>query len=136
MGEDFKKLSCNASKVVVDKINDNEMSVKIIDSVGDTHLLNVNVTIENIQNVDILGDKLEQYVDIPTLDISHTISKSKKVNSQELTMNWNHKPKPSVFEIKKQEELLFSGSFTEAMNWVQQNVTECDQKIIKKKSLQ
>ena len=51
-------------------------------------------------------------------------------------MNWNHKPKPSVFEIKKQEELLFSGSFTEAMNWVQQNVTECDQKIIKKKSLQ
>ena len=135
MGEQFKKLSCDASKVVVDKINDNEMSVKIIDSVGDTHTLNVNVTIENIQNVDILGDKLEQYVDVPTLDISHTISKSKKVNSHDLNLSWNHKPKPSVFEIKKQEELLFSGSFTEAMTWVQQNVKECDQKIVTKKSL-
>ena len=135
MGEQFKKLSCNASKVVVDKINDNEMSVKIIDSVGDTHTLNVNVTIENIQNVDILGDKLEQYVDVPTLDISHTVKKSDKHDSTDISMKWNHTCKPSVYEIRNKDKIVFTGSFSDAMIWVSNNVKECDQKIVTKKSL-
>lgn len=134
MGE-FKKLSCNAKQVVVDKISDGKLSITINDSNGDIHSLDVNVTIENIQNIDILGDKLEQYVDVPTLDVLHDVKKSKKYDSLEIDMKWNHKPKPSVYEIKKEKELLFSGSFTEAMKWVQQNVKEGDQKIVTKKSL-
>lgn len=134
MGE-FKKLSCNAKQVVVDKISDDKLSITINDSNGDIHSLDVNVTIENIQNIDILGDKLEQYVDVPTLDVLHDVKKSKKYDSLEIDMKWNHKPKPSVYEIKKEKELLFSGSFTEAMKWVQQNVKEGDQKIVTKKSL-
>ena len=134
MGE-FKKLSCKAKKVVIDKVNDDKLSITINEANGDIHSLDVNVTIENIQNIDILGDKLEQYVDVPTLDVLHDVKKSKKYDSLEIDMNWNHKPKPSVYEIKKEKELLFSGSFTEAMKWVQQNVKECDQKIVTKKSL-
>jgi hypothetical protein len=132
---EFKKLSCNAKQVVVDKISDDKLSITINDSNGDIHSLDVNVTIENIQNIDILGDKLEQYVDVPTLDVLHDVKKSKKYDSLEIDMKWNHKPKPSVYEIKKEKELLFSGSFTEAMKWVQQNVKEGDQKIVTKKSL-
>jgi hypothetical protein len=132
---EFKKLSCNAKQVVVDKISDGKLSITINDSNGDIHSLDVNVTIENIQNIDILGDKLEQYVDVPTLDVLHDVKKSKKYDSLEIDMKWNHKPKPSVYEIKKEKELLFSGSFTEAMKWVQQNVKEGDQKIVTKKSL-
>ena len=78
MGE-FKKLSCNAKQVVVDKISDGKLSITINDSNGDIHSLDVNVTIENIQNIDILGDKLEQYVDVPTLDVLHDVKKSKKI---------------------------------------------------------
>ena len=125
MGE-FKKLSCKARKVVIDKVNDDRLSITINEVNGDIHSLDVNVTIENIQNIDILGDKLEQFVDVPTLDVLHDVKKSKKYDSLEIDMNWNHKPKPSVYEIKKEKELLFSGSFTEAMKWVQQNVKECD----------
>lgn len=134
MGE-FKKLSCNAKKVVIDKISDDRLSITINDASGDVHSLDVNVTIENIQNIDILGDKLEQYVDVPTLDVLYDVKKSKKYDSLEIDMKWNHKPKPSVYEIKKEKKLLFSGTFSDAMDWIQQNVKECDQKIVTKKSL-
>ena len=50
-------------------------------------------------------------------------------------MKWDHSKKPSVFEVRNKDEVVFSGSYTEAMEWVGTNVTECSQNIVKKKSL-
>ena len=63
MGDVFKKLSCNAEKVVVDKKSDDTLEIIVVDSAGDTHNINVAIKTEATQNIDILGDKLEQYTD-------------------------------------------------------------------------
>ena len=47
MGEDFKKLSCYAKKVVIDKVNDDVLVIYIEDENGDEHNLKVKVIIEN-----------------------------------------------------------------------------------------
>ena len=38
---------------------------------GDTHNINVAIKTEATQNIDILGDKLEQYTDVSSLEILH-----------------------------------------------------------------
>ena len=58
MGDVFKKLSCNAEKVVVDKKSDDTLEIIVVDSAGDTHNINVAIKTEATQNIDILGDKL------------------------------------------------------------------------------
>jgi len=50
-------------------------------------------------------------------------------------MKWNHNNKPSLFEVKSNNEVIFSGSYASAMEWVKKNVTECSQNIVIKKSL-
>ena len=77
----FKKLSCNAKQVVVDKKSDDTLEIIMTDSVGDTHTINVAIKTEATQNIDILGDKLEQYTDVSSLEILHTVKKSDKHDS-------------------------------------------------------
>ena len=50
-------------------------------------------------------------------------------------MKWNHTSKPSVYEIRNKDKIVFTGTFSDAMIWVNNNVKECDQKIVTKKSL-
>lgn len=130
----FKKLSCNAEKVVVDKKSDDALKIIVVDSVGDTHTINVAIKTEATQNIDILGEKLEQYTDVSSLKISHTIKKSDKYNSTDISMKWNHSNKPSVYEVRNKDEIVFTGTFSDAMVWINKNVKECDQNIVTTKS--
>lgn len=134
MGDVFKKLSCNAKQVVVDKKSDDTLEIIVVDSVDDTHTINVAIKTEATQNIDILGDRLEQYTDVSSLEVSHEIKKSDKYVSTEISMKWNHTEKPSVFEIKSKDKIVFTGSFSDAMIWVNNNIKECDQKSVTKKS--
>lgn len=135
MGDVFKKLSCNAEKVIVDKKSDDTLEIIVIDSVSDTHTINVAIKTEATQNIDILGDKLEQYTDVSSLEISHRVKKSDKYDSTDISMKWNHSSKPSVYEIRSKDKSVFTGTFSDAMIWINKNVTECSQSIVKKKSL-
>lgn len=135
MGDDFKKLGCYAKKVVIDKVGDDVLKICVEDDQGDEHILNVGVIIENLQNVDTFGDKHGHMIDVPTLDIDYSIKKTDKIKSTHISMKWDHSKKPSVFEVRNKDEVVFSGSYTEAMEWVRKNVTECSQTIVKKKSL-
>jgi hypothetical protein len=131
----FKKLSCNAEKVVVDKKSNDSLEITVIDSVGDIHTIDVVIKTTATQNIDILGDKLEQYTDVSSLKISHTIKKSDKYNSTDISMKWNHSNKPSVYEIRNKDEIVFTGTFSDAMVWINKNVKECDQNIVTTKSI-
>lgn len=135
MGDVFKKLSCNAEQVIVDKKSDDTLEIIVVDSAGDTHNINVAIKTEATQNIDILGDKLEQYTDVSSLEVSHKIKKSDKYDSKNISMKWNHASKPSVYEIRNKDKIVFTGTFSDAMIWVNNNVKECDQKIVTKRSL-
>lgn len=135
MGNDFKKLGCYAKKVVIDKINDDTLKICVEDEHGDEHTLNVGVIIENLQNVDTFGDKQGHMIDVPTLDIDYSIKKTEKIKSTDISMKWDHSNKPSVFEVKSKSEVIFSGPYSDAIEWVRKNVIECNQNIVKKKSL-
>ena len=135
MNEDFKKLGCYAKKVLIDKVSDNSLAIYIEDEHGDKHNLKVRVIIENLQNVDTFGDKQGHMIDVPALDIDYSVKKTEKIKSTDISMKWDHNKKPSVFEVRSQDDVVFSGPYTEAMEWVRKNVTECSQNIVKKKSL-
>lgn len=134
MGDDFKKLGCYAKKVVIDKINDDILKICVEDEHGDEHTLMVGVLIENLQNVDTFGDKQGHMIDVPTLNIDYTVKKTEKIKSTDISMKWNTFAKPSVFEVKSKDEVVFSGPYKVAMEWIKQNVTECSQNIVTKKS--
>lgn len=135
MGENFKKLGCHAKQVIIDKVNDDTLRIYVEDDQGDEHILNVGVVIENLQNVDTFGDKQGHMIDVPTLNINYSIKKTEKIKSTDISMKWDHSNKPSVFEVRNKDEVVFSGTYTEAMEWVRKNVTECSQNIVKTKSL-
>lgn len=135
MGEDFKKLSCYAKKIIIDKVNDETLTIFIEDEYGDEHDLTVNVAIENFQNIDTFGDNLGHTIDVPKLSINHTTNKTEKIKSTDISMKWDHSKKPSVFEVRSKDKVVFSGPYTEAMEWVGMNVTECSQNIVKMKFL-
>tara|TARA_B100000282_G_C31696611_1_gene474142 strand:+ start:248 stop:625 length:378 start_codon:yes stop_codon:yes gene_type:complete len=124
--EQFQKLSCNAKQVVIEKKDDDILEISVTDSDGNFHNINVSVKIEHTQNVDILGDKLTDYIDLPSLDITHSTKKSEKYKSTDLSMKWNHSTKPSVFEIKRDDKIMFTGTFTDAMIWISNNVLGCE----------
>ena len=125
MGEDFKKLGCYAKKIIIDKVNDDILTIHIEDENGDEHNLKVGVAIENFQNIDTFGDKEGHMIDLPVLDINYAVIKSKKISSEHLSMKWNHSNKPSVFEVKVKDETVFSGTYCDAMEWVGKNIVEC-----------
>jgi len=131
----FNKLSCYAKKVVIDKVNEDTLKIYVEDDQGDEHILCVGVVIESLQNVDIFSDKQSHIIDVPALDIDYSIKKTKKIKSTTISMKWNHNNKPSLFEVKSNNEVIFSGSYASAMEWVKKNVTECSQNIVIKKSL-
>jgi hypothetical protein len=135
VGDKFKKLGCYAKKVVIDKINDDTLKICVEDEHGDEHTINVGVIIENLQNVDTFGDKQGHMIDVPTLNIDYTIKKTEKIKSTDISMKWDHSKKPSVFEVRNKDEVVFSGSFQDAVEWTRKNITECSQNIVKKKSL-
>ena len=135
MGEDFKKLGCYAKKVIIDKVNDETLTIFVEDECGDEHNFTVNVAIENLQNIDTFGDTLGHTLDLPKLSINYTTKKTEKIKSTDISMRWDHSKKPSVFEVRSKDEVVFSGPYTKAMKWVRKNVTECNQKIVKKRSL-
>ena len=125
MGEDFKKLGCYAKKVVIDKINDDTLKICVEDEHGDEHNLNVGVVIENIQNVDTFGDKEGYAIDVPSLGVDYSVKKTDKIKSTDISMKWDHSGKPSVFEVRNKDEVVFSGPYSDAMKWVGKNVIEC-----------
>ena len=59
----------------------------------------------------------------PSLIVEHSVKKTNKLNSTDISMKWNHSKKPSVFEVRSKNEVVFSGTFTDAMEWVGKNVT-------------
>ena len=135
MGENFKKLGCYAKKVIIDKVNDDTLTILVEDENGDEHNLTVNVAIENFQNIDTFGDNLGHTINVPKLNIDHSIKKTEKIESTDISMKWDHSKKPSVFEVRNKNKVVFSGPYADAMEWVRKNVTECNQNIVKKKSL-
>ena len=134
MGEDFKKLGCYAKKVVIDKVDDDTLTICIEDEHGDEHNLKVKVIIENFQNIDTFGDKEDYTIDVPSLDVDYSVKKTDKLNSTDISMKWNHSNKPSVFEVRSKDEVVFSGTYSDAMEWVGKNVIECSQPVVVKKS--
>lgn len=135
MGDDFKKLGFSAKRVVIDKVDDDILKIYVEDSYGDEHILNVGVTIQNLQNIDTFGDNHGHMIDVPTLNIDYTVKKTEKIKSTDISMKWNTFVKPSVFEVNCKDDVVFSGPFQDAMDWIKQNVTECNQNIVKTKSL-
>ena len=135
MAKDFKKLSCYAKKVIIDKVSDRFLTIFIEDENGGEHNIEVNVAIENFQNIDTFGNKEGHTIDLPVLDINHTVKETEKISSENISMKWNHNQKPSVYEIKNKNEIVFTGSFQKAMMWVKEHVTEYDQKVVKKRFL-
>lgn len=135
MAKDFKKLSCYAKKVIIDKVSDKFLTIFIEDENGGEHFIEVNVAIENFQNIDTFSDKEGHMIDVPVLDIKYSKNKTNKLDSKNISMKWNHTEKPSVFEIKNKDEVVFSGTYSDAMNWVRKNISECSQQIVKKQSL-
>ncbi len=136
MGEDFKKLSCYAKKVVIDKVDDDTLTICFEDEHGDEHNLKVKVIIENFQNIDTFGDKEDYTIDVPSLDVDYSVKKTDQLNSTDISMKWNHSNKPSVFEVRSKNKVVFSGTYSDAMEWVGKNVIECSQPIVVKKSQQ
>ena len=122
MGEDFKKLGCYAKKVVIDKINDDTLTIHIEDEYGDEHNLKIKVIIENFQNIDTFGEKEDYTIDVPSLTIDYSVKKTDKLNSSDISMKWNHSNKPSVFEVRSKDDVVFSGTYSDAMEWVGKNV--------------
>ncbi len=135
MSRKFQKIGCNAKKVVIDKVSDKFLTIFIEDENSNEHFIEVNVAIGNFQNIDTFGDKEGHMIDVPTLDIDYSIKKTEKIKSTDISMKWDHSNKPSVFEVKSKDEVIFSGPYADAMEWVRKNVTECNQNIVKKKSL-
>ncbi len=135
MGCDFKKLGCYAKKIIIDKVNDGTLTIFVEDENGDEHNLTVNVAIENFQNIDTFGDNLGHTINVPELNIDHSIKKTEKIKSTDISMKWDHSKKPSVFEVRNKNKVVFSGPYAEAMQWVRKNVTECNQTIVKKRYL-
>ena len=136
MGEDFKKIGCYAKKVVIDKVNDDTLTIRIEDENGDEHNLKVTVITENFQNIDTFGDKEDYTINVTSLDVDYSVKKTDKLNSTDISMKWNHNNKPSVFEVRSKNEVVFSGTYSDAMDWVGKNVIECSQPIVVKKSQQ
>lgn len=132
MGRKFQKIGCNAKKVVIDKVSDKFLTIFIEDENSDEHFIEVNVAIENFQNIDTFGNKEGHMIDVPILDIKYSENKTNKLDPKNISMKWNHTEKPSVFEIKNKDEVVFSGSYSDAMNWVRKNISECSQQIVKK----
>ena len=135
MGEDFKKLGCYAKKVIIEKTDDETLVICVEDTNGDEHNLKAKVIVENFQNIDTFGDKEEYTIDVASLNIDYSLKKTKKLDSKNISMKWNHTSKPSVYEIKNKDKIVFTGTFSDAMIWVNNNIKECDQKIVTKKSL-
>tara|TARA_B100001093_G_scaffold112726_1_gene105056 strand:- start:1545 stop:1955 length:411 start_codon:yes stop_codon:yes gene_type:complete len=135
VAKDFKKLSCYAKKVIINKVGDELLKIHVTDEFGDEHNFKIGVEINNFQNIDTFGNKEGHMVDIPALDIKYSVNKTDKLNSKNISMNWNHAEKPSVFEIKNKDEVVFSGSYADAMKWERKNISECSQQIVKKQSL-
>ncbi len=135
MGRKFKKIGCNAKKVIIDKVNDKLLTIFIEDENSDEHSIEVSVAIENFQNIDTFGNKEGHMIDVPVLDIKYSENKTNKLDSKNISMKWNHAEKPSVFEIKSKDKVVFSGSYSDAMNWVRKNISECSQQIVKKSHL-
>ena len=136
MGENFKKLGCYAKKVIIDKVNDDTLTIRIEDECGDEHNLKIKVIIENFQNIDTFGEKEDYTIDVPSLDVDYSVNKTNKLNSTDISMKWNHSNKPSVFEVRSKNEVVFSGTYSDAMEWVGKNVIECSQPVVVKKSQQ
>ena len=136
MGEEFKKLGCYAKKIVIDKVNDDVLLICVEDENGDEHNLKVKVIIENFQNIDTFGEKEDYTIDVPSLDVDYSVKKTNKLNSTDISMKWNHNNKPSVFEVRSKNEVVFSGTYSDAMEWVGKNVIECSQPVVVKKSQQ
>ena len=136
MGEEFKKLGCYAKKIVIDKVNDDVLVICVEDENGDEHNLKVKVIIENFQNIDTFGEKEDYTIDVPSLDVDYSVKKTNKLNSTDISMKWNHSNKPSVFEVRSKNEVVFSGTYSDAMEWVGKNVIECSQPVVVKKSQQ
>ena len=105
------------------------------DEFGDEHNFKIGVEIDNFQNIDTFGNKEGHMIDLPVLDIKYSVNKTNKLDSKNISMKWNHTKKPSVFEIKNKDEVVFSGTYSNAMNWVRKNISECSQQIVKKQSL-
>jgi len=136
VGEEFKKLGCYAKKIVIDKVNDDVLLICVEDENGDEHNLKVKVIIENFQNIDTFGEKEDYTIDVPSLDVDYSVKKTNKLNSTDISMKWNHNNKPSVFEVRSKNEVVFSGTYSDAMEWVGKNVIECSQPVVVKKSQQ
>ncbi len=122
MSEDFKKLGCYAKKVVIDKINDDALTIHIEDEHGDEHNLKIKVVIENFQNIDTFGEKEDYTIDVPSLNVDYSVKKTGKINSTDISMKWNHSNKPPVFEVRSKDDVVFSGTYSDAMEWVGKNV--------------
>ena len=75
------------------------------------HNISVAIKTEATQNIDILGDKLEQYTDVSSLEIYHKVKKSDKYDSTDISMNWNNSIKPSVYEIKNKDKMCLQELF-------------------------
>lgn len=125
MAEEFRKLGCYAKKVVIDKIDDDTLKICVEDEHGDEHNLKVGVVVETSQNIDTFGDKEGYTIDIPSLGVDYSVKKTDKLNSKNISMKWNHANKPSVFEVRNKDEVVFSGPYSDAMEWVGKNVIEC-----------
>lgn len=135
MAKDFRKLSCYAKKVIINKVDDKLLKIHVTDEFGDEHNFKIGVEIDNFQNIDTFGNKEGHMIDLPVLDIKYSVNKTNKLDSKNISMKWNHTKKPSVFEIKNKDEVVFSGTYSNAMNWVRKNISECSQQIVKKQSL-
>ena len=132
MAKDFKKLSCYAEKIIIKKVDDELLTIHVTDKLGDEHNFKIGVAIDNFQNIDTFGNKKGHMIDIPVLDLKYSVNKTNKLDSKNVSMKWNHTKKPSVFEIKNKDKIVFSGTYCDAMKWAKNNIAECVQRKEKK----
>lgn len=111
----------NPHQVTLTKLSDDKLGVEILHE-DKVHNFTIDVQEDEMQNIETFGEEMGYMIKTTILDISHKVTDNVKHKSTEINMKWNHSGKPSVFEISKNKEILYSGPFSDAMNWISQNV--------------
>ena len=118
-GDIFSCLKPNQVKLT--KVSDDKLKIYISEN-NQLHTFNVSIEDDEMQNIETFGEELGYMIKTTKFEIEHLEEFHDKYKSSEIELKWNHATKPSQYEVKKNSEVLFSGTFSDAMEWVSFNV--------------
>lgn len=118
-GDIFSCLKPNQVKLT--KVTDERLKICVSEN-EKLHIFTVTIEDDEMQNIETFGEELGYMIKTTKFEIDHHAEYHDKYKSSEIELKWNHATKPSQYEVKKNNEVLFSGTFSDAMEWVSFNV--------------